>query len=100
VIIEDDYDSEYRYSGMPTPALQAMASDVPVIYCGTFSRVMFPGLRIGYLVVPRSLVATFTRAKWAADRHTPIHQQAALSRFMSGSSGASHTADDEPIVQA
>jgi GntR family transcriptional regulator/MocR family aminotransferase len=45
--------------------------------------VTFPGLRIGYLVVPRSLVATFTRAKWLADRHTPIHQQATLCRFMS-----------------
>jgi GntR family transcriptional regulator/MocR family aminotransferase len=44
---------------------------------------MFPGLRIGYLVVPRSLVTTFTRAKWLADRHTPVHQQAALQRFMS-----------------
>jgi GntR family transcriptional regulator/MocR family aminotransferase len=83
VIIEDDYDSEYRYSGVPAPALQGSAADVPVIYCGTFSKVMFPGLRIGYLIVPRPLVATFTRAKWVADRQTPIHQQAALHRFMS-----------------
>jgi len=52
VIIEDDYDSEYRYSGSPLPALQGLAQEVPVVYCGTFSKVMFPSLRIGYLIVP------------------------------------------------
>jgi GntR family transcriptional regulator / MocR family aminotransferase len=83
VIIEDDYDSEYRYGGAPRPALYGTASDVAVIYCGSFSKVMFPGLRIGYVIVPQSLVTTFARAKWLADRHTPVHQQAALHRFMS-----------------
>jgi GntR family transcriptional regulator/MocR family aminotransferase len=82
VIIEDDYDSEYRYSGAPMPALQGLATGVPVIYCGTFSKVMFPGLRVGYLIVPRPMVAAFTRAKWLADRHTPVHQQATLYHFM------------------
>ena len=82
VIIEDDYDSEYRYSGAPTPALQGLVSEVPVIYCGTFSKVMFPGLRVGYLIVPRPMVTAFIRAKWLVDRHTPIHQQAALHYFM------------------
>jgi GntR family transcriptional regulator/MocR family aminotransferase len=82
VIIEDDYDSEYRYSGAPTPALQGLASEIPVIYCGTFSKVMFPGLRVGYLIVPKPMVKAFTRAKWLVDRHTPIHQQAALHSFM------------------
>lgn len=83
VIIEDDYDSEYRYSGVRMPALYGTASDVAVIYCGSFSKVMFPGLRIGYLIVPQSLAMPFARAKWLADRHTPVHQQATLHRFMS-----------------
>ncbi|HVW68053.1 MAG TPA: PLP-dependent aminotransferase family protein [Steroidobacteraceae bacterium] len=82
IVIEDDYDSEYRYGGAPMPALQGLVGEVPVIYCGTFSKVMFPGLRVGYLVVPRSMIATFTRAKWLADRHTAVHQQATLYHFM------------------
>lgn len=82
ILIEDDYDSEYRYSGAPMPAMQGLASGTPIIYCGTFSKVMFPALRIGYLIVPPSLVAAFRRAKWLADRHAPLHNQAALYQFM------------------
>jgi GntR family transcriptional regulator/MocR family aminotransferase len=83
ILVEDDYDSEYRYSGAPMPALQGLASGVPVIYCGTFSKVMYPALRMGYLIVPPPLVAAFTRAKWLTDRHPPILEQAALHDFMS-----------------
>ena len=82
VIVEDDYDSEYRYSGSPLPALQGLAEDVPVIYCGTFSKVMFPGLRIGYLIVPEAAVPAFTRAKRLADNYTPVLQQVALCDFI------------------
>ena len=82
VIVEDDYDSEYRYSGPPLPALQGLTGEVPVIYIGTFSNVMFTALRIGYVVVPRELIAAFSDAKWATDRYTPLLEQAALADFI------------------
>jgi len=82
VLMEDDYDSEYRYSGPPLPALQGLATGVAVIYIGTFSKVMFPSLRIGYVIAPPSLVARLRRAKWLADRHTPVPEQAALADFI------------------
>jgi GntR family transcriptional regulator/MocR family aminotransferase len=82
LVIEDDYDSEYRYQGAPLPAMQSLAGDVPVVYLGTFSNVMFPALRIGYLVLPEDLLAPFTRAKWLTDRHTPVLEQAALADFL------------------
>lgn len=81
-IIEDDYDSEYRYNGPPLPSLQGLAHDVPVIYCGTFSKVMFPALRVGFAVLPDALVAPFRRAKWLADRSTPMLDQVALTDFI------------------
>jgi GntR family transcriptional regulator/MocR family aminotransferase len=81
-IIEDDYDSEYRYSGAPLPSLQGLANGVPVIYIGTFSKVMFPGLRIGYVIAPPRFVAALKRAKWLADRHTSLLDQAALTDFI------------------
>jgi GntR family transcriptional regulator/MocR family aminotransferase len=82
ILIEDDYDSEYRYSGPPVPALQGLANGVPVIYIGTFSKVMFPSLRIGYVIAPEQLVAPLGRAKWLADRHSPLLDQAVLSDFI------------------
>jgi GntR family transcriptional regulator / MocR family aminotransferase len=82
VIIEDDYDSEYRYQGAPLPALQGLVDDAPVIYCGSFSKVMFPGLRVGYAVLPLAMVPLFRRLKWLADRHSPALEQAALTDFL------------------
>jgi GntR family transcriptional regulator/MocR family aminotransferase len=82
VILEDDYDSEYRYSGPPLPAMHGLADGSGVIYIGTFSNVMFRGLRVGYLVVPKELVAPFTTAKWMADRHSPLVEQAALADLL------------------
>jgi GntR family transcriptional regulator / MocR family aminotransferase len=82
VVVEDDYDSEYRYSGAPLPALQGLDGDGATVYLGTFSNVMFPGLRLGYLVLPAALVEPFQRAKWLADRHTAHLDQAALADFI------------------
>ena len=82
-VIEDDYDSEFRYGGPPAPALQGLATHEQVLYVGTFSKVMFPALRIGYLVVPRALVNVFEQAKWLQDRHKPAMEQRALAEFIS-----------------
>jgi len=81
-VIEDDYDSEFRYSGAPLPALQGLGDASRVVYVGTFSNAMFPGLRIGYLVLPSALVEPFVRAKWYADRQTAYLEQAALVDFV------------------
>ena len=68
-IIEDDYDSEYRLEGRPIPSLQGLDTSARVIYVGTFSKVMFPALRLGYVVVPKDLMdAILHRAR----RHRPI----------------------------
>src|SRR5215469_3508149 len=82
VIVEDDYSSEYRYSGPPLPSLQGLATGVAVIYVGTFSKVMFPGLRIGYIISPPSMAPFFIRAKSLADRQTPMLEQAVLADFL------------------
>jgi GntR family transcriptional regulator/MocR family aminotransferase len=82
VIVEDDYCSEYRYNGPPLPSLQGLGTGVTVVYIGTFSNVMFPGLRIGYIIAPQQLIPFFRRAKWHADAHTSILEQAALADFI------------------
>ena len=82
MIIEDDYDSEYRYSSRPIPALQGLDHNNSVIYIGTFSKVLFPALRIGYLVVPQNLKSIFARAKWLCDRQSPLIEQQVLTDFI------------------
>lgn len=82
-IIEDDYDSEFRYAGNPLPSLQGMDKFSRVIYIGTFSKVMFPGLRLGYLVLPnKEMVRPFAVAKAITDRQCPILEQIALTRYI------------------
>ena len=82
LIIEDDYDSEFRYGEKPIPALQGLDISGKDLYIGTFSKVLFPSLRIGYLVLPKSLVKIFPRAKWLSDRHLPILEQQVLAEFI------------------
>ena len=81
-LIEDDYDSEYRYEGRPIPALQGLDESGCVIYVGTFSKVLYPALRIGYLVIPEALVPIFRKAKWLNDRQSPMLEQYALADFI------------------
>jgi len=80
-IVEDDYDSELRYVGHPFPSLQGLAPD-RVIYLGTFSKILFPSLRLGYLIVPEHLVASFCGARSLMDRHPPSADQHSLAAFI------------------
>jgi GntR family transcriptional regulator / MocR family aminotransferase len=82
VIVEDDYDGEFRYVGRPLESLQGLDTEGRVIYLGTFSRTVFSALRIGYLVVPRSLLDAFTAAKWLCDQHTATLEQETLAEFI------------------
>jgi GntR family transcriptional regulator/MocR family aminotransferase len=81
-ILEDDYDGEFRYVGRPLAPLYNLDRGARVLYLGTFSKVLAPGLRLGYLVVPTDLVARFTAVKAAADRQAPGLVQPILARFI------------------
>ncbi len=89
-ILEDDYDSEYRYTGRPLSSLQGLDTDNRVLYVGTMSKVMFPGLRIGYLVVPPDLVDVFLSLRKDVDGHSPAVAEAALAEFISEGYLAAH----------
>ena len=82
LIIEDDYDSEYRYAGRPVPALQGLDRHGLVLYTGSFSKVLFPSLRLGYLVVPPDLVDAFSATESVTARHAPLLEQAVLCDFI------------------
>jgi GntR family transcriptional regulator/MocR family aminotransferase len=81
-VLEDDYDSEYRYVSRPLGALQGMDAHERVIYIGTFSKVLFPAVRVGYLVVPPSLWQRFVDAREAFDLLSPTLYQLALAEFL------------------
>jgi GntR family transcriptional regulator/MocR family aminotransferase len=89
-IVEDDYDSELRYAGRPLAALQGLDTQDRVFYVGTFSKVLSPALRLGYLVVPSRLLNAFATAKSLADVRTPSLEQAVLSDFIEEGHFARH----------
>ncbi|AYF51729.1 PLP-dependent aminotransferase family protein [Pseudomonas fluorescens] len=81
-IIEDDYDGEYRYSGAPLAPLAALDRSGRVLYVGTFGKVAFPALRLGYLVLPPGLVDAFSRRRAVDMRHSEVSTQAVMAEFM------------------
>lgn len=81
-IIEDDYDSELRHSGPPLPSIQGLAADTPVIYLGTFSKTMFPALRMGFMIVPAHLVTEVDEALGEIARQGRVAEQIALADFI------------------
>jgi GntR family transcriptional regulator / MocR family aminotransferase len=89
-IVEDDYTSEFRYSGPPPASLQGLDNAEQVIYVGTLNKALFPGLRIGYAVVPRALLQAFVGARYLIDRQPATLQQAVVSEFMHHGHFAAH----------
>jgi GntR family transcriptional regulator/MocR family aminotransferase len=81
-ILEDDYDSEFRYISRPVGALQGMDAQGRVIYIGTFSKALFPAVRVGYMVVPPSLWTRFLQSRFAFDIFTPTLYQRSLADFL------------------
>jgi GntR family transcriptional regulator / MocR family aminotransferase len=81
-VLEDDYDTEFRYAGRPVDPLHTLDAAGRVVYVGSFSKSLLPTLRLGYCVVPPGLTAAFRQAKYVADWHTPVPTQLALSRFI------------------
>jgi GntR family transcriptional regulator/MocR family aminotransferase len=81
-IVEDDYDGEYRYSGAPLAPLAALDRQGRVLYVGTFGKVAFPALRLGYLVLPPALVDAFSRRRAVDVRHSEVSTQSVMAEFM------------------
>lgn len=89
-VVEDDFDSDFRFEGRPLSSLQGLDQDGRVLYVGSFSRVLFPALRLGFVVLPKQLVPAFLAAKSYIDGHTSIIHQAALADFFEEGYYASH----------
>jgi GntR family transcriptional regulator/MocR family aminotransferase len=90
IIFEDDYDSEYRYSGRPVPALQGLDRSGVVVFGGSFSAVMFPAMRLGYLVVPEEMIDVFAAAQSVSTHHPALMGQAVLCDFITEGHFARH----------
>ncbi|MGO4700639.1 PLP-dependent aminotransferase family protein [Dyella sp. 2RAB6] len=89
-VIEDDYDSEFRHTGEPVGAMQGLVSDAPVLYVGSFSKTMFPALRIGFVVLPGALMPTVAAALRELQRGAQRHAQLALADFIDSGEYARH----------
>jgi GntR family transcriptional regulator / MocR family aminotransferase len=89
-VVEDDYDSDFRFSGHPVPSLQGLAPDGPVIYIGTFSKTLYPGLRIAYVVAPAPLADAFRKAHSELYREGHLITQATLAEFIREGHYAAH----------
>jgi len=89
-IVEDDYDSELRHGGPPLPSIQGLADDTPVVYLGTFSKTMFPALRIGFMVVPAGVARPVAKAIGALWRQGRVAEQMALAEFIESGRYARH----------
>lgn len=89
-IIEDDYDSQFHYAGLPTACVQGLDTRQRTIYLGTFAKSLYPGLRIGYMVLPPALVQPMTHARSILDGHTPQLDQLTLARFIADGHFAAH----------
>lgn len=98
-IIEDDYDSEYRYSGRPLASLQGLDRSGRVFYVGTFSKTIFPALRLGCLVVPKDLIEIFKTARALSDSHSPLIDQTVLAEFIIDGHFARHVRRMRKIYQ-
>jgi GntR family transcriptional regulator / MocR family aminotransferase len=90
LILEDDYDSEFRFSGSPVPALQGLDRHGIVLFAGSFSKVLFPSIRLGYLVVPPDLVDRLAVVKSLTTRHAPLLEQVIVCDFINEGHFASH----------
>jgi GntR family transcriptional regulator/MocR family aminotransferase len=89
-ILEDDYNAEFRFSGPPLPCLQGLDHAGRVIYAGTMSKILYPSLRLGYLVVPERLVDAIAKLRSVMDQHSPTIDQATLARFIAEGFFLSH----------
>jgi GntR family transcriptional regulator/MocR family aminotransferase len=89
-VVEDDYASEFRYGGRPLASLQGLDEHERVIYIGTLNKALFPGLRLGYAVLPHALVRSFVTARYLVDRQPSTLIQSVVAEFMSGGHFASH----------
>ncbi|WP_334130415.1 MocR-like pyridoxine biosynthesis transcription factor PdxR [Sneathiella sp.] len=99
-ILEDDYDSEYRYAGRPLTSLQGLDDDNRVLYVGTMSKIMFSGLRVGYMVVPEDLVDVFLALRRIIDSHSAAVPEAALADFINEGYLASHVRRTRQLYEA